>query len=583
VGSGTFSASDIFRGEGSPAQATPVNQSLARDAALNDTGNNAVDFSVMEVPTPGRATGSCADACSSGATSCVAGVLSRCVPGTSGCLEWSQTPCESGLCADDTTCSAACQNDDECDEGKACDHVTHACITDPCIGVTCSDNGTCAAVDGAAVCNCNAGYKPQGTECVVNPEVPESCWIQWYGSEPDGRTIDVDLGATAPATRIYTQVVIPGITEQPTAGALVRSQLGYATVTPTYPVIAADYTWTDAAFNSTCTACVGSHEYSVDFPTAEAGDFKFITRFSIDGGQTWSYCQGPDTKKIIDRNPVNWGAATVRDPALCSPTCASWQGCSAEGVCVPRKGRCATNDDCSAGNKKKCDVPTNRCVDHLRGTPTFDGVVNEEDGDWSSLQLLGMTTSASNWGSSNWLSKLYVAYDDSMLYVGVVGSVPNVCAPDNNNAIVLFLDIDYGGSNGRTDLSEPDAGSYCVAGLNDAITRPYFFADALFKPDYAVGTCRMMDVDDESSPPHYSGWRRTSDYSDVGGAVKTGWNSFEAMVPYHPGLPTNLTMGIVGRLGRIEGDAASNQTLPEDDPSNPTTIRKVATFTFKPQ
>ena len=40
-------------GEGTPAPATPAGQSLSRDAAGTDTGDNAADFSLLEVPTPG--------------------------------------------------------------------------------------------------------------------------------------------------------------------------------------------------------------------------------------------------------------------------------------------------------------------------------------------------------------------------------------------------------------------------------------------------------------------------------------------------------------------------------------------------
>ncbi len=40
-------------GEGTPAPTTPAGQSLSRDADATDTGDNAADFSVLEVPTPG--------------------------------------------------------------------------------------------------------------------------------------------------------------------------------------------------------------------------------------------------------------------------------------------------------------------------------------------------------------------------------------------------------------------------------------------------------------------------------------------------------------------------------------------------
>lgn len=37
---------------------------------------------------------------------------------------------------------------------------------DPCHGVTCSGQGSCAEQDGQAVCQCNEGYRPEGLDCV---------------------------------------------------------------------------------------------------------------------------------------------------------------------------------------------------------------------------------------------------------------------------------------------------------------------------------------------------------------------------------------------------------------------------------
>lgn len=52
LGYGDF-ASTVFAGEGNPADDVPVNWSLARANAAIDTGDNAVDFLGLEIPTPG--------------------------------------------------------------------------------------------------------------------------------------------------------------------------------------------------------------------------------------------------------------------------------------------------------------------------------------------------------------------------------------------------------------------------------------------------------------------------------------------------------------------------------------------------
>ena len=55
LGYGVFDASLVFAGEGSPAPDPAPGASLARLLADVDTGDNAVDFEVLDVPTPGSA------------------------------------------------------------------------------------------------------------------------------------------------------------------------------------------------------------------------------------------------------------------------------------------------------------------------------------------------------------------------------------------------------------------------------------------------------------------------------------------------------------------------------------------------
>lgn len=55
LGYGVFGTGTFFAGEGAPAPATAPGQSLARRYADIDTNNNAADFVVQSMPTPGRA------------------------------------------------------------------------------------------------------------------------------------------------------------------------------------------------------------------------------------------------------------------------------------------------------------------------------------------------------------------------------------------------------------------------------------------------------------------------------------------------------------------------------------------------
>jgi hypothetical protein len=53
VGYGTFAPDEFFAGEGSPAPDAPAGASLGRRFADLDTDDNAADFAVLAVPTPG--------------------------------------------------------------------------------------------------------------------------------------------------------------------------------------------------------------------------------------------------------------------------------------------------------------------------------------------------------------------------------------------------------------------------------------------------------------------------------------------------------------------------------------------------
>jgi hypothetical protein len=55
VGYGVFGAGQVFAGEGNPAADAPGGSSLARRFADVDTDDNAADFEVLALPTPGSA------------------------------------------------------------------------------------------------------------------------------------------------------------------------------------------------------------------------------------------------------------------------------------------------------------------------------------------------------------------------------------------------------------------------------------------------------------------------------------------------------------------------------------------------
>jgi hypothetical protein len=53
LGYGVFAPDEVFAGEGAPAPDAPADASLARVFANVDSDDNAADFAILEVPTPG--------------------------------------------------------------------------------------------------------------------------------------------------------------------------------------------------------------------------------------------------------------------------------------------------------------------------------------------------------------------------------------------------------------------------------------------------------------------------------------------------------------------------------------------------
>jgi len=55
VGYGSFEPGEVFAGEGTAAPDAPAGSSLARQLANVDSDDNAADFVVLDLPTPGEA------------------------------------------------------------------------------------------------------------------------------------------------------------------------------------------------------------------------------------------------------------------------------------------------------------------------------------------------------------------------------------------------------------------------------------------------------------------------------------------------------------------------------------------------
>ncbi|NOZ02089.1 MAG: hypothetical protein GXP54_09400 [Deltaproteobacteria bacterium] len=218
-------------------------------------------------------------------------------------------------------------------------------------------------------------------------------------------------------------------------------------------------------------------------------------------------------------------------------------------------------------------------------TPVLDGDIGA---DWDESLLVATNTAVTDWGTGkDELTALYAAYDDTHLYFGIKGG----CGADN--AIVAYLDRDFGESTGPADMNtlSDDEGE-----LDAAVSSKLVVAAPGFGADFAFGSKGMKSFTEGSdlgSAGQGSGWRDIGDPGDfawIQGSVvtKTGGNGIEAAIPiatvFPDGIPAQgSNVALVVRLVNADGQYTSNQTLPQDhDAANPWTMTKVAVFAVLP-
>lgn len=234
-------------------------------------------------------------------------------------------------------------------------------------------------------------------------------------------------------------------------------------------------------------------------------------------------------------------------------------------------------DSCAPGYEPQGDA----CVlpeDPYFGTPVIDGTITVGGGDWSEGQRAGTNGTASDWGP-NALQALYVAYDQTHLYIGVSGTV------EAQNAIAVYIDRDYGPFGGG--LSAIASATDNDGALDNALSAAITIAHTDFRADWAVGTKGMASA--SSGLTDEAGWRDiaidSADFHWMNGTLVAGSAGFEAAVPLTDLFggtppPQGARLAVFARLVNEDGQYLANQTLPEDDPQNPGTVNQVAVITL---
>jgi hypothetical protein len=399
---------------------------------------------------------------------------------------------------------------------------------------------------------------------------------------------------------IYARVTVPGLTDGPAPADGVVAEIGWG----------ADAGATDA-FTWSATELVGevgaADEYGATITIAVAGTYAYAMRFSADGGESWSiadldglpYSADKAGSILVEELPAglfvesvepSWGAVaggtsvTIRGQAMQAGATVTIGGAAAGDVVVAADGLSLTATVPAASAAGRADVIVHNPDDTvgalgdaweyvLYGSPVVDGALGE---DWPAAHLLAENDTVTDWGEGlNEMRALWVAWDEDALTLGIDG----LCESDN--AIVFYLDPDYGAGSGLSDATTIGDGD---GALDIALGGRVAVADPAFGADWGGGTKGMASVTADALSGD-AGLRLLANAQDLGwfpAAVATG-PAVEVSIPMSTLLPEGVpgsgaTLAVFARLVNRDGEHLSNQTLPLDDPVAPEDVSLVATF-----
>ncbi|MBU1238342.1 hypothetical protein KKF84_01875 [Myxococcota bacterium] len=232
---------------------------------------------------------------------------------------------------------------------------------------------------------------------------------------------------------------------------------------------------------------------------------------------------------------------------------------------------------CDTGYIPSGDECIEASNDPLYGTPNIDGTITEAEGDWSVDQHVGDNAEASDWGD-NVLSALYVAYDTNNLYIGVQGFA------ESTNSIVVYIDTDYGTTS--AGLSSIAAATDNDGAIDNSMSANITVTDSSFKVDWAVGTKGMGSA--PGTLVDEAGWRNIgldgTNFPWVSAQLVAGSQGFEASIPltelFGGTYPEGTQIALFARLMNEDGQYFSNQTLPGDNASTPSTVSELVVISL---
>ncbi len=445
-------------------------------------------------------------------------------------------------------------------------------------------------------------------------QVPMPDWagLQWPP------TLTVATGQ--PSENIYGQVYEPGLTEPPGCAPGIYAEIGWGPAGTDPAVDDTGWNWSTASCNDQCTACGNNDEYMGTITIPTEGEYLYTFRFSLDG-QNWLVAEGrgtavvhsgsglridsvePDFGTVLGGTQVTVRGAGFADGAVVSIDGVPLQTSFADSgtLQVLTAAHAAGRVDVEVRNPDDTTALLPGGFEYvLRATPDLapgqggEITIDTESGtDWSPLLMVAENPAGSNW-DTNRADRLYVAYDDQNLYLAIEGFVESGMT---TNAIVAYLDTDYGPASGVTNMNNltDDTGANGNPGLDAAISSICVVNEGGFGAEFAVGTLGMAAIEGyDDSPDRWNlaglrGLQPPDDFPWIGGAtVRTSAANaaIEVSIPWQQliggNIPaTGMKLGLFVRLVNHDGQYLSNDTLPLDDPANPAQVNKVVVVSVR--
>ncbi len=256
------------------------------------------------------------------------------------------------------------------------------------------------------------------------------------------------------------------------------------------------------------------------------------------------------------------------------------------------------NPDATLDARTDTGVPADAAPDAApapRCTPAIDGTISPAE--YTAALRAQNTTLPSAWGP-NELRELYLCYDDRALYLAVRGSVETSPMGSPANAIVVYIDRDYGSATGISLFSAlNDRSGALDTALSSAFTLTA--GAGAFGVEGAFGVAGLRTITSMSSD-ETQGWRlfwpttavpdRRTNFAYVVTGVSTqcqdragtmddvcetsiAWTSL-----FEGPRPATTTIALFARIVNGAGDNSPDQTLPFDMPATPRSISRVLTM-----